>query len=1117
MSGTFRIVLLASAAGLMLGTAAARAEEQLDRRDRQDPVLVVEAGGPTGNCDALTFTPDGKALLAAGDDKVVRAWPLTDGILDADHAQVLRWSIWRELRGCIYALALSPDGGRVAVGGLGARSSAVAVLDRATGKVVAAVTPEKGRENFYSVRAIAFSPDGRQVAYGTGDGSVWLWDYAAEGKSNRRLGSHRKGADGFNRIRLVAFRGPSRLLSVAEDGRGLEWDTTQAEGRPAESGDLLAGQRQALTFFRIILSPDGTWLAGASKGPVVVVRSLDGSRRRDITLAAGEFAESLAFDPAGKRLAVGVSTIPQGSPFLMESACRVAVYDLQGKETAELYRLSHSYRTDALAFHPTKPLLAIAGGNDHEVTLWHLGEGGRKVVQVVRSAGSCLWGVGLSKDGWRLGFQDQRNEKWDDPNRRGAGPWRVFDLRRHAWAAATGFEPVAPLRRAAGWSVEPSARSRYVWHVVAPDGARYPLPLDDKQDAIPWCYSFLPAKDGEPVRLAVGHYWGVSVFELTERGPRRTRMLTGHQGEVMALAVSADGDWLVSASNDQTIAAFSLKPIASGSELGARFAVHDGRLLVEAVDVGGPAWEAGLLEGDEVVLLAVGTTRVFDRDGSKYGRPVGRPGDCADALRRPVPGVNLHFGIRRAGQPGMVEMVSSGRQRPLWRFFPTRGGEWVLWMWRNAYYDCSPNGDYYVGWHVNNRDMDREPTFYKAEQLRQYFWRRPVIDKLLASRDVDAALRVAVKDNPAPLHFDRIEPPSVRIDVAERELKGEKVVVTLVAEPRSANPDHMPQRVELWINDYRFATWDAGGRPFRKTVDVPASALRAGANELTLQAYNRVTGRGEGRADASATLVNPRPPASPRLFGLAVGINDYKQAVLGPGGKRDLGDLQFARRDALEMQKGWLAQKDKLYRDARIDVLLDDTATPADVLRQLRALKGVAGPEDRLVLFLSGHGHLPSEDGGPFVFCGPRYDPKRFDQTGLSSLELYEALADLPCRKLVLVDACHSGGVGTFDPIRSLTPGGRGPTILASCDPAQESYEDPAYQNGLFAYAVLEALGRGFAQADQNGDGVLDSVELYEYTRKRLPELLKKTGRPEDAQRPVCFPRQPDPYPLARK
>jgi hypothetical protein len=54
---------------------------------------------------------------------------------------------------------------------------------------------------------------------------------------------------------------------------------------------------------------------------------------------------------------------------------------------------------------------------------------------------------------------------------------------------------------------------------------------------------------------------------------------------------------------------------------------------------------------------------------------------------------------------------------------------------------------------------------------------------------------------------------------------------------------------------------------------------------------------------------------------------------------------------------------------------------------------------------------------------------------------------------VVLLDTCRSGGI--LNPIRALTPGGRGPSILASCDRNQLSYEDKFSEHGLFTLAVL--------------------------------------------------------------
>ena len=268
-----RILAPVTAVAALLAFALA-ADAQNSRRDREDPELVVETGGRTGACDDLHFTPDGKQLLAVGDDKVVRVWSFADGKIDPRSVRVLRWGIWREQRGAIYALALSPDGKRIAIGGLGAATPTVAVLDLATGNILdLAVAPNDATGNVGAFWTAAFAPSGRRVAFGGGDGSVWLWDLEAH--ALRRLGKPDSAAT-YNTVRLLRFTDESHLLSLAEDGRLRRW--TVGDSAPADVLDLGLPAR----VFRAELSPDGRWLAAAVNGPLVAIRPLDGGAARDI-------------------------------------------------------------------------------------------------------------------------------------------------------------------------------------------------------------------------------------------------------------------------------------------------------------------------------------------------------------------------------------------------------------------------------------------------------------------------------------------------------------------------------------------------------------------------------------------------------------------------------------------------------------------------------------------------------------------------------------------------------------------------------------------------------------------------------------------------------------------
>src|SRR5947208_2583392 len=125
-----RLFVAAAVLGLLAPAAHAQPPDRqlLDRRDRGYPEVVPEPGGRVGTCDVLLFSPDGRFLLAGGDDKVVRVWPHTPAGLitapaadptDESRARVFRWPAWREQRGGGKAVALSPDGGPVATYALG--------------------------------------------------------------------------------------------------------------------------------------------------------------------------------------------------------------------------------------------------------------------------------------------------------------------------------------------------------------------------------------------------------------------------------------------------------------------------------------------------------------------------------------------------------------------------------------------------------------------------------------------------------------------------------------------------------------------------------------------------------------------------------------------------------------------------------------------------------------------------------------------------------------------------------------------------------------------------------------------------------------------------------------
>ena len=192
------------------------------------------------------------------------------------------------------------------------------------------------------------------------------------------------------------------------------------------------------------------------------------------------------------------------------------------------------------------------------------------------------------------------------------------------------------------------------------------------------------------------------------------------------------------------------------------------------------------------------------------------------------------------------------------------------------------------------------------------------------------------------------------------------------------------------------------------------------------------------------------------------------------------------------------------------------------VLGHLKSLREQVGPDDLLVFYLGGHGinsdayvNLEAQYKGKFQlkeqllpgefwFCGPSFELERPSKDGLRAKELYHALAQLPCRKLVLLDACHSGDVAD-NPVRILDADGVSPIVFVACKQKQKAFEDALASElfvggrayGLFAVSWIMALEDDFEKADRNGNSELDVTELKDYMGAKVPRLFKKFIEPK--------------------
>jgi WD40 repeat protein len=167
----------------------------------------------------IAVSPDGRKVASVGDDMVCRLWDAASG----ERLHELRGHAERtptHFPSALYACAFSADGRRLATAD---RIGHVVVWDAATGRQLAAVDAPtlytwdgvQRNRSIGGARAVAFSPDGAHLAVG-GVGQIGNVDSLA-GPSRVEV------FDWARRERLFFFTGPSGLVTRLQYHPAAQW------------------------------------------------------------------------------------------------------------------------------------------------------------------------------------------------------------------------------------------------------------------------------------------------------------------------------------------------------------------------------------------------------------------------------------------------------------------------------------------------------------------------------------------------------------------------------------------------------------------------------------------------------------------------------------------------------------------------------------------------------------------------------------------------------------------------------------------------------------------------------------------------------------------------------
>ena len=523
--------------------------------DTGEQLVAIPDAGPGRHI--LAFSPDGDLLATAPNDGSVRLWSGDTG----ESIRVFRRHDNRPDVESQLQPAFSPDGRLVAAPSY--QDSAVALWDIESGALTMLTADAEGPT------VVAFSPDGRWLVSGHGDGLIRIWDLSIN-EPHVVLTGHDW------QVQQVTFSPDgSRLATASWDTTIRIWDT--------------ATWTHLVTFFAdepvnsVSYSPDGKRLASGGWGSKAIVWEADTGRRLLALAGHATAIFSVAFVPRTEHL---LTTSFDGTTRLWDVGIGAA---------RDWLTLPGPSRDAGMAFSSDGRLIAVPG-KLHGVELHDTVSG--QALRSLASDGEAIVDLAFGPDAASLA-----GAAWDGS---------VF-----AWDTATGdlgFRTTGPLNIARpfvaytsdGRLLAVAGGDGTVKLLDATSGEPYETILTDNDvvDRV----AFSP--DGQLLAASVRSEgltftYDVQLFD-TATGERVRTLEAAHNEETRGIVFSLDGS-LITASNDGTV---KIWDVASGEH---RVLRHDPgvrdvavspdgtRIATAAVDGRARLWE--LATGRQLLTL----------------------------------------------------------------------------------------------------------------------------------------------------------------------------------------------------------------------------------------------------------------------------------------------------------------------------------------------------------------------------------------------------------------------------------------------------------------------------------------------------------------------------------
>lgn len=486
-----------------------------------------------GRVTALAISPDGSRMASGGDDNNVTLW-------DAESGGIL--STLRGHSGAIAALAFSPDGELLA----SASFDGTARVWNLEGRNFLRSSDKSARAlegHTDKVLGLAFHPEGHMLATGSADRSVRLWDLSTGNSSSDSETPFRSFQGHENDVTAVLFtRNPVRLVTGSMDRTLRVWDIDSGV-----TAKILQGHQGGVTG----VTARGGNVYSVSNDQTVRSWNLsgDGSRRFVKTVEySNAIPESTAITADGSLVAVGFQ---DGG---------LNVYSLPELSLVWNQTNAHRRNISRLAFGPKNEAL-VSAGFGKEIKVWNSRSG--KLNHTIQSHTEGINAIAFARNGkfFASAGSTKSSGTQDNASTQNAyvGEIGLFEL-----GSDNEIKSLFLHQSSEALSVSFDFQSRTLvssandggtrlWDVTKRPPSTKPVSFASDSDQTTWA-SFSPS--GE--RIAVAGRSGILRIMDAADGTL-LQELPGHQNTIIRAEFSPDGQHVVTISTDATLRFWDLR------------------------------------------------------------------------------------------------------------------------------------------------------------------------------------------------------------------------------------------------------------------------------------------------------------------------------------------------------------------------------------------------------------------------------------------------------------------------------------------------------------------------------------------------------------------------------